>query len=146
MSCSILIVDDNKEDRYLLKRLIKKTKISETIFECSNGKEGIDFLLDYERNIDKYSGNFPPTLIFLDIHMPIMNGFEFLDRFNEIKHTQDSKYSSMVLTMITSSEREEDRKKALSYNFVKGFVVKMPDCPEDFLTVIEEHCPTCLPK
>ena len=69
---SILIIDDEETDRYLLKRLLKKIKITCKVFEATDGKEALDFFLNEEKNLIKYSDSYPPTIIFLDINMPIL--------------------------------------------------------------------------
>ena len=135
---SIMIIDDNREDRYILKRLIKKIRFTDTIFEFSNGKEALDFLLNYDCNFKKYPSSFPPMLIFLDINMPIMDGFEFLDHFKKIQY---SEHELNIITMFTSSGRETEKSKALTYGFVKGFIIKMPDTPKKLLETIGQFCP-----
>jgi CheY-like chemotaxis protein len=133
--CSTLIIDDSEADRYILKRLIKKAEISEHIFEKENGQEALDFLADYEVNFKEDPEKFPPILIFLDINMPVMGGFEFLVEFEKLQKIHD--YSGSVLIMFTSSEREDDKAKALSYDFVKGYLYKMPNSAEELKAEVE---------
>lgn len=135
--CSIMLVDDSESDRYLLKRMIGKLEIATEIFEADNGQIALDFLTNYEENSRKYSGDFPPIVIFLDINMPIMGGFEFLEEFSILRENGND-YSSSVFTMFTSSERDEDKQKAQSYDFVKGFVVKGSMSVESLQEVIEK--------
>jgi len=136
IKCSIMIIDDDEVDRYLLKRTIKKLDVATEIFEAGNGKEALDFLSNYEENSQKYGNDFPPILIFLDINMPIMNGFEFLESFDILKNTEKG-YKSSIFTMYTSSEREEDKKKTEAYGFVKGYIVKGSLTPESLRETIE---------
>jgi CheY-like chemotaxis protein len=137
---SILIIDDNETDRYLLKRLIKAGNISNKIFESENGRAALDFL---EENIKANGGKpdgFPPMLIFLDINMPIMGGFEFLEEFTKL--VSDTKgLESTVLTMFSSSEKEEDKERALSYDMVKGYMVKLPRSADELKNVLRDHFP-----
>ncbi len=132
-----MLVDDSESDRYLLKRMIGKLEVATEIFEADNGQIALEFLIDYEENFRKYPGNFPPIVIFLDINMPIMGGFEFLEEFSKIRENSND-YSSSVFTMFTSSERDEDKEKALSYDFVKGFVVKGSMSIKSLQEVIEK--------
>jgi CheY-like chemotaxis protein len=134
--CSTLIIDDSEADRYILKRLIKKTGISEHIYEKENGQDALDFLADYEVNFKANPEQFPPILIFLDINMPIMDGFEFLEEFEKLQKMHD--YSGSVLIMFTSSEREDDKAKALAYGFVKGYLYKMPSSAEELKAEVEK--------
>ncbi len=119
---SVLIVDDDETDRYLLKRQLKQTNLDLTIFEKENGQDAYDFFDNYSENKEKYPEAFPPLIVFLDINMPLLNGFEFLEKFSVLKNKGD--LESTVVLMFTSSEREEDRNKVLKYNFVKGYLLK----------------------
>ena len=133
--CSILIIDDDKLDRYLLKRMLKKLDIVIEIFEAKNGKQALDFLTNYDENSKQHLEDFPPNLIFLDINMPIMGGFEFLENFSKLKEDNE-KYTSSIFTMLSSADREEDKKKAEAYDVVKGFITKgkfSPKCLYDII-------------
>ena len=135
--CSVLIVDDNEADRYLLRRQITEAGITDQIFEADDGKAAIDFLEDYDQKKKEHPEKFPPILIFLDINMPLMNGFEFLERFSKLRQSEFD-YNSTVLMMFTSSEREEDRQKAFDHDFVKGFITKMPTTPEELAKQVRQ--------
>jgi CheY-like chemotaxis protein len=142
--CSVLIVDDSATDRYLLKRQIHDAQIAEKIFEADDGSTALDFLKDYDENYKKYPGQVPPIIIFLDINMPLIGGLEFLEHFAVLRQSKD--FSSCVLIMFTSSERETDRKQALSYDFVRGYLVKMPSSPEVLRQSLEKGCPELFVK
>ena len=118
----ILIVDDSEVDRYILKRLLKESGLSLTVFEKIDGKEALDFFENYEENRKNYPESYPPILIFLDINMPIVNGFEFLTKFAHLRKLIE--VDSCVVIMFSSSEREEDKEKIMAYDFVKDYVVK----------------------
>lgn len=120
---SILIIDDNEDDRYLLKRMLDEISITGKVFEADNGKTGLDLLNDYQNNCQQYPNDFPPDLIFLDINMPVLNGFGFLNQFSVLKEKYHSLSSSII--MYTSSEHQDDKTKAFSYDFVKAYIPKM---------------------
>lgn len=134
----VMIVDDDEVDRYLLIRTLKKLGLNLTIFEAENGVKALEFLVNYEANSNKYETRFPPILIFLDINMPLMNGFEFLEAFAQLKNS-DNRYSSSIFTMFTSSEKEEDKTRASKYDFVKGFLVKGEVNEERLRSVFSTH-------
>lgn len=138
---AVMIVDDDEVDRYLLTRALNKLEFSLTIFESENGVQALEFLSAYEENKEKHGDNFPPILIFLDINMPLMGGFEFLEAFAQLKK-QDQRYSSSIFTMFTSSEKEDDKKRAAQYDFVKGFLLKGEVTTEALNQVFAKHFDT----
>lgn len=134
---SVLIVDDNEADVYLVRRMLKKAKLCEDIFDAENGKSALDFLANYAENNDKYPASFPPELILLDINMPLVNGFQFLEEFELLRQNND--YCSCILMMFSSSENEKDKKQALAYDFVSGYITKMPESAEILKNEIERN-------
>ncbi|MEL0659667.1 response regulator [Psychromonas arctica] len=130
----ILIVDDDEVDRYVLKRLVKASGLDLTIFEKIDGKEALDFFEDYEENKRLHPDSYPPILIFLDINMPRVNGIEFLEKFSHLRKLIE--IDSCVIIMFSSSEREEDKKKIMAYDFVKDYVVKGTLTAEELKTKI----------
>lgn len=119
---SLMIIDDNETDRYLLKRRLVQTGLDLQIFEKQDGAEAVRFLEDYTANRDQYPDDFPPILLFLDINMPILDGWGFLSAFEVIR--ERLKIQSTVVVMFTSSDRTEDRDKASRYDFVADYMVK----------------------
>ncbi|NQY10427.1 MAG: response regulator [Flavobacteriales bacterium] len=69
----ILLVEDNETTSFLNVRLLVKMEISDKITVRNNGEKGINYLIDLKKNGDNYLG-----VIFLDIKMPVMDGFYFL--------------------------------------------------------------------
>ena len=120
---SIMIVDDDETDRYLIKRLVKKAKITSEIFEAENGRVALDFFFNEKQGLKRYPDSYPPSIVFLDINMPIMGGFEFLEKFKALKNKRND-LTSVVFAMFTSSDSEEDVRKAKSYDFVQEFITK----------------------
>lgn len=118
----VLIIDDNEADRYLLSRQLNDTNLEIHIFEKHDGASALEFLTDYEKNRTLYPDLFPPAIIFLDINMPLVNGWEFLDKFSVLRN--EIAIDSCVVIMFTSSERQEDVDKVFSFDFVKDYLVK----------------------
>ncbi|MCF2857107.1 response regulator [Pseudoalteromonas sp. SMS1] len=119
---SILIVDDSEDDRYILTRQLKDTHIPIShIFECSEGASALNFFSDHAKNVVCYSTSYPPTFVFLDINMPLMDGFEFLEEFKKI---QAEKGLAPIVIMFSSSDKKEDVDRATSFSCVKAYLVK----------------------
>ncbi|MGI9288474.1 MAG: response regulator [Pseudomonadales bacterium] len=134
MRYSILIIDDNEVDRYLLKRMLKNTTLDIVTFEKENGAEALEFLRDYVANRKRYPDDFPPLLLFLDINMPIMNGWEFLAEFAKLRVTIDLNSSTIV--MLSSSNSEADYEKAKQFDFVANYIVKGQHTTDELVNTI----------
>jgi CheY-like chemotaxis protein len=127
---NILVIDDDPLYLLLVKKTIIKYEFAKTISAFSNGLEAFDSL----RN----SFNDPaalPDIILLDINMPIMDGWEFLDQFLPFLQKTTKKISIYI---VTSSIAENDRIKAKSYPTIKDYLLKPIDQPI-LLRIIEAH-------
>ena len=117
---NILVIDDEFLSVYICERFIKRVIKDTEITTCLNGKYAIDKLLD----IKKKDINLLPDYIFLDIAMPIMNGWEFLDQYNDLNIDPSGKCKIYILT---SSLYQADINKSASYNVIKDYIVKPLD-------------------
>ena len=118
---NVLIVDDSELDRYILRRQLTALGV-QNIEEKDDGSSALAYLKDYDSNYQLFPGKFPPIIIFLDINMPKVNGFDFLDEFAKIRKQFD--FGSCVVAMYSSSERSEDKERAQKYEFVSRYLVK----------------------
>ena len=116
-SVSVLLVDDDEINNFISIKLIKKALINTEIMACLNGKFAIDQLAEIQRNDPAKL----PDYILLDINMPIMNGWEFLD---EYKRLNIDPLGKSKIYIISSSVFSNDINKARSYPLVKDFVSK----------------------
>jgi CheY-like chemotaxis protein len=138
---SVLIVDDDEVDRYSLKRLLKSLNYNIHITESEDGEEAVTFFKENDLNKPEFSETFPPLIVFLDINMPRMNGFEFLEEFRLFTQNKVG-YQTMVFIMVTSSDNLEDRRRAEQFDVVKGYINKMPKTADALLACINKFLPT----
>lgn len=106
----ILLVDDDPIFLTLAELAIKKEQTSIEIFKAMNGEEAIEFLKN--QSVD---------IIFLDLNMPVMNGWEFLDAFPQLEDRGDQIY------ILTSSIDPSDQRKADENPFVTSMLEKPLD-------------------
>ncbi|MBL1431973.1 MAG: response regulator [Gammaproteobacteria bacterium] len=126
MKSSVLVIDDNDIDQYLIKRQLTESGFTKQVFNSANGEEAIVFLSDYDNNKAEYKNEFPPGLILLDINMPLMDGFEFLKVFKKLRQERDY-CATPVVVFLTSSNNQADVDKAMDFDFVKGYLHKPLD-------------------
>ncbi|MGQ7845198.1 response regulator [Granulosicoccus sp. 3-233] len=117
---SVLIVDDNAIDLMVHSRALKRSGRFDTVDTAQSGKEALALLQDHAANRLQDPEQFPVLLMLLDINMPVMNGFDFLERLKEIGLTDDPRF----IVMLTSSSADTDRQKALSNARVADYLVK----------------------
>lgn len=106
-----IIIEDNLIDQFVTKKLLKKGLDVNPLFIANNGKEGIDWLLK--------NTNYSSLIILLDIQMPIMDGFEFLDEFARLL---DEEAKEKIEIFVLSSTLDSDEiKKATENKYVSDF-------------------------
>jgi CheY-like chemotaxis protein len=113
---NVLIVDDDEINNFIAAKLIKKVNNNSSVQTSLNGLEGINYIKSLLNDQDKM-----PDVIFLDINMPIMNGWEFLDEYENIKASLSKETS---IYMLSSSVYNDDIKKSETYSSVKRFISK----------------------
>jgi CheY-like chemotaxis protein len=113
---NILIIADNQIDRMIAKRNIGHVFENINLFESRNGIEALEFLRTAHKNF--------PYLILVDINMPLMNGFIFLEKY-EAMYWQ--KYSKSLIYFVSSSSNPDDLTKAREFHSVTGYLTKPLD-------------------
>ncbi|MCX2764286.1 response regulator [Aquimarina muelleri] len=108
-----LLVDDSNATNFFNKTIIKKTECVEEVLIAKNGKEALDYI----------KSGISPEILFLDINMPIMGGWEFLKEFQKLD--SDLKKSIVIVLMIGAKLSEEEMEKAKSFSEIKEFQEKM---------------------
>lgn len=110
------IIDDDNLYQFGMKRMLHHIAVETEIKQFHNGLEAIEYL---KQNKDKKSNL--PDIIFLDINMPVMNGWQFLDSFINL-HLPASK--QITIYMITSSVDNAEILKAASYKEIRNYIIK----------------------
>lgn len=109
---NILLIDDSEAEQFLYKSIVEVFDPSITVTPAYDGQEALDIL---------GAGDIDFDAILVDINMPRLNGFEFLDIYQEnFKH----KHEHVIVAMVTSSSQSSDKEKALSYPVVSKYFEK----------------------
>ena len=112
----VLLVDDNDTDNFISRRIIEITGFASDIEVKSSGKSALNYLDENKDDITKL-----PDLIFLDINMPIVDGFIFLYEFEKFGQRVIEKCKVVILS---SSDNNRDIDKIINNNYVIQFVTK----------------------
>jgi CheY-like chemotaxis protein len=99
----VMIIDDNNIDLYITKRLIIKNNFGKEVLEYNAAAEALKYLQDNQDNIPIL-----PLIIFIDIYMPEMSGFEFLEAYDKLPATL-KKYCKVFIISSTIDENDIER-------------------------------------
>lgn len=116
----LYLIDDDPVFRLVAKKIIEKNGTFGSVDFFRDGKEGIESL----KTIIEEDKNNLPDAIYLDIEMPIMNGWEFMDEFLKLPEDIRSKINIFI---VTSSISNDDKDKAASYPEIKKYITKPLD-------------------
>lgn len=126
----ILLVDDDDTTNYLNKRLLDRMEVANEIVTVTNGEEALQFLHECAANRQPL-----PDLMFLDIKMPVMDGFEFLETYHQLP---DNLKKSIVVMMLTSSASFYDLERLKQYSTVQRHISK-PLQEAHVREILQEH-------
>ena len=111
-----MAIEDSEIDQYVIEQMMKRSSFAEQIFICGSAKAALDKLDQFGANSEEM-----PQLIFLDIHMPNMNGFAFLTELEKkYGHIKDL----MSVIILTTSLDPIDRTTSNSYSNIKMYLNK----------------------
>lgn len=127
---TVMLVDDSSFDRKIVERTIGFTKSFKSVLIFSSGSDALDYITDNINNPAKL-----PQLILLDIQMPEMDGFEFINRFALLP---ESFRKTIKAALLSSTDDLGDIAKAdANPHIIK--LIKKPLHPAVFLELLKEH-------
>jgi len=112
------IIDDDSIYVNLIKKIIETKKLCDNLLIFNDGKDGIDY---FESLLQNFTKDNIPEVILLDINMPIMDGWEFIERFTKIKNKF---HRQITLYVVSSSINVTDVDRAKSLSSVENYLVK----------------------
>jgi CheY-like chemotaxis protein len=111
----VLLIDDDEPTNFMSNLVLEEVNCASHIKIMQSGKNALEYL---SKSTTKHDDRPYPELIFLDINMPAMNGWEFLDKYNELNKQVPKK---PIIIMLTTSINPDDKLKANKIGLVDGF-------------------------
>ena len=112
---TILLVDDDPPTNFIHHKIIQTAAIDTHVETCENGQSALAYIAESNTETPR------PGIIFLDINMPGMNGWEFLERYNQLP---EEKKENVVVAMLTTSFNPDDKRMAEENATVHSFFSK----------------------
>ncbi len=116
---TVMLIDDNEIDNLINQKMIEAASIAENIYTHTGAKSALEFLKNMEHL--PIADSVLPDIIFLDIDMPLMDGFQFLDEFEKMSPNIKKKCK---IVMLTSSINPQDFNRSKKYINVKLYLNK----------------------
>lgn len=122
---SALFIDDDVDYLYIIERYKDRGKIPNLsdVITAENGKEAIEYLVNHLKSK-------VPNAIFVDINMPVMDGHEFLEKFQILREQHEELRHVLPIAVITSSTSDQDKNKINQMDFVSQYLVKDIGTPD----------------
>ncbi|TDS15202.1 response regulator receiver domain-containing protein [Maribacter caenipelagi] len=128
---TILLVDDDDASNFLHSIFINKLDMDVNINSALNGQEAIDFILGKGQEQLEL-----PCMVMLDLRMPVMDGWQFMNAYEELVPKKLKEQITIVL--VTISDNKEDKERAVNNKYIADFAQK-PLSDETFKALIQKH-------
>ena len=111
----VWLIDDNETSNFLNHRLLSRMAITDTIRVFTNGKQAIEYLEEVAAGDTNPADTryFKPELILLDVNMPVLDGFEFLELYQQLAEPIKQE---IVIAILSTSSHTQDTMRANAYN------------------------------
>jgi CheY-like chemotaxis protein len=116
----VLLVDDDFASNYLTEMIIQDMNFTSQIYSVRDGKAALEFMQEHCQPAREKYIHRCPDLILLDINMPVMDGFEFLDAYEKL---QINRKEPILIILLTTSTNLRDVERAKRYK-VTGYLEK----------------------
>lgn len=123
------VIDDDAVYNFTIKRAFDSAQFTKRLLMFPNGQMALDYFTSHiedETNL--------PDLVLLDLNMPVLDGWQFLDKFSALKPRIGKK---IIIYIISSSIMEEDMTRAKSISEVSDYIIK-PITPEKLISILEQ--------
>jgi CheY-like chemotaxis protein len=111
---TVMLIDDSEIDNFINQKMIEGCNFADKIYIHTSSKSGLEFLRNLERTAaNSNSMDLIPDIIFLDINMPIMDGFQFVEEFDKL--SGDFKNSKIVMLTTSINPADIERSKMSKY-------------------------------
>jgi CheY-like chemotaxis protein len=111
---NLLVIDDDDINIFIIKKIVEKTGYAVNMVARTNGQLAIEYISEIAEAPEQF-----PHLILVDINMPVLNGWEFIEAYEKMNIRK-----AVDMYMLSSSVYENDIEKAKTYQAVKGFISK----------------------
>lgn len=112
----VMLVDDNEIDNIINEKIIEASSFAENVLVFQTGQDALEYLQSHQEESSDL-----PEIVFLDINMPMMDGFQFLEDFEKFS---DNVLEKCKIIMLSSSISPKDIDRAASSRYVKKYLNK----------------------
>ncbi len=122
------VIDDDAVYNYTVKRAFDTARFTKKLLMFPNGQMALDYFTSHINDLSSL-----PDLVLLDVNMPVLDGWQFLERFTMLKPNIGKK---ITIYIISSSIMEEDLARAKAISEVTDYIIK-PITPEKLISILD---------
>jgi CheY-like chemotaxis protein len=128
---SFIVIDDSELDCFVTQKFLELSNKNLAIKTFQNAKHALEMIRE-NPNKDNF-----PTIILLDLQMPFMNGFDFVEEFEKFPAVVKKNYRIAILTILSPTNNPTDVYKILTYKTVNSIIEK-PLTKEKLLSLLSQ--------